>query len=195
MGLTIPSGQNYVRNIEFSYYFGMHGFSIENDDSFEENDHQKNATWLDAPGLWGNLYQFDDDYYYFLAPASSHIEIIIECYIGSIWIEERDYTNFSLIQKDMSTDEGKLNIRRHVDEEEYILFGIFGPNTGEMYDIEIIISNPSDTNAGDTSDDNPFATLDFSSIPGYSTYLFLITGLTTIMIAGFVGYSILKKND
>ena len=160
------------------------------DDWTEENDFWDSTKYLNI-GSYDDLVNLDDDYFSFHLKEGDTGKINIYCENhASIWLEEINSKDGSILKTDYSTEDGFLEMEFYADYEYDVIFAVKGNNAGEWYDLELKIDYKDDKgDNGDDGDDknnedDPFANFDLSSIPGFPIEIvgtsFIISTLAVI---------------
>ena len=166
--------------LEYNMSLYIYGGS---DDWAEENDYWDSTKYLNI-GSYDDLVNLDDDYFSFHLKEGDTGKINIYCENhASIWLEEINSKDGSILKTDYSTEDGFLEMEFYADYEYDVIFAVKGNNAGEWYDLELKIDYKDDK--GDDGDnknsDDPFANLD---IPGFPIEivgtLFIISTLAVI---------------
>lgn len=146
------------------------------DDDFEDNDDWYSANYMD-PGNYDPLFNFDDDYYKFRVNQGETGIVLIHCdNQASLFLEEIASGDGSILNSDYSTDDGLLELNIYVEERDvYIAFAVKGDNSGELYELEIIIESGGDEKISD----DPFANLEIPGFPMVGT-IFVISTFAVI---------------
>ncbi len=145
------------------------------DDWAEDNDYFYDAEHLDF-GYYDDFIQNDDDWYEVWLKPNDQLKIKLFYDTGYTWMNLELYGENEVFLKSGISEEDHVFLSWTNDNDYGISFyiKISGPNNGDWYHLDLIVNgddgddgNDGDDSKDENNEDDPFANIDFSSIPGF----------------------------